>query len=361
MLAIIGSIAQDYVAVTPETIFDKIAPKPDQINDSPSFFAPTMYIKEGGTGANIAYAYQATAQAIGHLSHAVLFGACSATRKAKLDGLGHTAVDYSKVFVSDKHDAQAHIITDPTNAQITAFHPGAMDDSIRSHELMVGDFKLALVSPSSKDAMLDAIDRLHASGAKVFFDPGQALGLFSADDLEDLFMSDKVYALICNHNEILEILSKLGHTDTLILSERVPLVIVTKGADGIDFVWTTPEQDRILNIPATPVRDQDIVDPTGCGDAFRGAFMLTALNWMSQLKEDWLDWRTTDDERFVKCIANCAETGAAVARRCLMQDGPQGYLEKDVAGIRDELVEICTRHPIDVSEGHFNQPDATAK
>jgi adenosine kinase len=349
MLAIIGSIAQDYVAVTPDTIFNKIAPKPDQINDSPVFYAPSMYIKEGGTGANIAYAYNVAAQSIGHQHSAVLFGACSSARHRKMSALGHMAVDYSKVFLSDKLDAQCHIITDPTNAQITAFHPGAMEDSLRSHEKMFGDFRLALVSPSSKDAMLDAIDRLHASGTKVFFDPGQALSLFTADDLEDLFMSGKVYALICNHHEILSILETLNLKDSLELTPHIPLVIVTKGPDGIDFLWTADQHERIVHVPAAPIEASEIVDPTGCGDAFRGGFMLVARNWMHTLQEDWLNLRTTDEERFVKCLTACAEIGAAVARLCLKHDGPQGYFEKDVAGIRDELVQICVRHPIEVS------------
>lgn len=350
MLGIIGSIAKDFVAVTPQSIFQTIAPKPDQIVSSPRFYAPSVHIKEGGTGANIAYAFGEAVKLMSNdkVSRAALFGACAIARYNKIQDTAHErpSVDYGFVMHSTKEDAQAIILTDCENEQINTFHPGAMEDSIHSNAHIAGPFSYAIVSPSSKDAMLDGIDKFHAAGAKVFFDPGQASGLFDEADLCNILNSGKVFGLFCNQAEILNILDKLHLNDAYELADRVKLIIVTKGADGVEFLWNAPNnQQGHLHVPAATVQRSLLVDPTGAGDAFRGGFFATALVWDSKLN-NWWDWQEQGDERFVKCLVACAEQGAIMAKHCVMHDGPQGYVAKDPEVIREELWAAIEANPV---------------
>ncbi len=79
--------------------------------------------------------------------------------------------------------AQAFIITDLDDNQITAFHPGAMNSS---HENRVGDvagIALGIVAPDGRDGMRSHLEQFAQAGIPFVFDPGQGLPLFAGPEL----------------------------------------------------------------------------------------------------------------------------------------------------------------------------------
>jgi adenosine kinase len=168
--------------------------------------------------------------------------------------------------LDDAFTAQAFITTDLDDNQITAFHSGAMD---RAHEARLesveGDIEIAVVSPNGKQAMQDYARGLKARGIPTVVDPGQGLPLFEGDELVELLDGAAVY--IANDYEWSLTLQKTG-LDEDAIAQRVGAIVVTRGEQGS---WGR-EGDRRFEVP--PVRAAKVVDPTGCGDAYRAGLLL---------------------------------------------------------------------------------------
>jgi adenosine kinase len=159
------------------------------------------------------------------------------------------------------------IITDEDNNQITAFHPGAMQ---LAHNTVVpvdrGDITLGIIAPDGRDAMLSHAAQLAAAKIPFVFDPGQGLPMFNGDELRHFVaqatwvaVNDYEAAMLCERMETtLEALSR---------QPNLQGVIVTLGAEGCDL-WIHGERTHVPGVQADAV-----VDPTGCGDAFRGALL----------------------------------------------------------------------------------------
>jgi adenosine kinase len=172
--------------------------------------------------------------------------------------------------------AQCFITTDLDDNQIVAFHPGAM---LHSHDNALPEdeeVRIALVGPDGRDGMLAHVERLTARGIDVLFDPGQALPLFSGDEL--LQIIGRVRYLAVNDYEARLLASKTGRSIEE-MARGLSALVVTRGAEGS----VIHHAGRQLQIPAAPARA--VIDPTGCGDAFR-AGLLTGL-------ARGLDWETT--------------------------------------------------------------------
>ncbi len=173
--------------------------------------------------------------------------------------------------VAGTYTAQAFIITDLDDNQITAFHPGAMN---RSHDNRVGDVErvgLGIVAPDGKDGMRSHVEQFAAAKIPFVFDPGQGLPLFTGDELIE--MIDAATYLAVNDYEAKLLTERTGMSERE-LAARVDAMVVTLGAEGSRI----HAGGVMLHIPA--VRPEALVDPTGCGDAYRAGLLFgIAQRW----------------------------------------------------------------------------------
>jgi adenosine kinase len=198
--------------------------------------------------------------------------------------------------VSDTYTAQAMIMTDRDNNQITAFHPGAMMQAHITQIEKRSDIKLAIISPDGRDAMVQHAEQLKAADIPFVFDPGQGLPMFDGADLSR-FIDQATWVTVNDYEgKMLSDRTGLSHAD---ISRRVQGLIVTLGAEGCE-VWVDGEKTLV-----PPVKAAAVVDPTGCGDAWRGALLFG-------LEQGW-------------SLAKCAALGNQVGALKIAQRGPQNY------------------------------------
>lgn len=259
---ICGSVAFDTITVFEGHFKDHILP--DSIHSlSVSFFVPSMRKEYGGCAGNIAYNLKLLG---GHPMPVGTVGADAADYLGYMQQLG---IDTRLVKVlPDMYTPQCFITTDLDNNQIASFHPGAM---LRSAENDISGEKAAwaIVAPDSREGMFAHARRLKAAGIPFVFDLGQAMPLFSGDDL--LQMIDMADVLTANHYEASVIEQRTGRAITEI-SRSLRAVVVTHGADG-SVLHTDGAEHRI---PAAAV--DAVIDPTGCGDAHRAGLLYGLVN-----------------------------------------------------------------------------------
>jgi adenosine kinase len=214
----------------------------------------------GGCAGNIAY----TLAALG--GEAVVVAAVGNDGEAYLDRLQRLGIDTKQVLqVQDTYTAQAMIITDADNNQITAFHPGAMQQAHLIGLPERDDIRIAIIGPDGRDAMLRRARDLAAAKIPFIFDPGQGLPMFDGDALKE-FIGQATW-LAVNDYEGRMLCERTGETLDSLSRSHLKGVIVTLGADGCD-VWIQGQCQRVAGVSAT-----EVLDPTGCGDAFRGALL----------------------------------------------------------------------------------------
>jgi len=162
------------------------------------------------------------------------------------------------------YTAQAFITTDLDNNQITSFHPGAMDHSHRCKVPRDAGFTLGVVAPDGKQGMMEHAEQFYAAGIPFLFDPGQALPLFDGPELEALIEMASWVAVNDYESQLLQ-----GRTGLTLaeLAGRVEAMIVTWGAKG-SVIYADGQRIDVGAVPA----DQ-VVDPTGCGDAYRAGIV----------------------------------------------------------------------------------------
>jgi len=167
--------------------------------------------------------------------------------------------------VAEAFTAQAFIITDHDNNQITAFHPGAMQ---WAHETAVparADIHIAIIAPDGRSAMLDHARQLAAAGVPFIFDPGQGLPMFDGAELR-AFVDGATWVAV-NDYEAQMLAERTGRSIEAMSRSHLSGVVVTLGAQGCE-VWQQGEKTVVPGVAAT-----EVVDPTGCGDAFRSAML----------------------------------------------------------------------------------------
>ncbi len=258
---ICGSLAFDTITNFPGRFAQQILPEQVHILNV-SFLVPTLRREFGGCAGNIAYNLH---QLGGEAVVMATLGDDGAEYRARLSGWG---ADTSMVrTVSGSYTAQAMIITDQDNNQITAFHPGAMQFA---HETAVpthrSDLRVGIVAPDGREAMLLHAAQMREAGIDFIFDPGQGLPMFGRDELEGFV--DRARWVAVNDYEARMLCDRL-QTDLGQLSERRNLdgVIVTLGSEGSEL-WQDGVRTRVAAVTASA-----IMDPTGCGDAFRAALL----------------------------------------------------------------------------------------
>ena len=256
---ICGSLARDTIMVFPDRFSRHILPDQTRVL-SVSFQIGEMRQEWGGCAGNIAY----NLKAIG--GEPVVMATVGddddgayARRLVSLD----IAADGLRA-VPDTYTAQAFIITDLDDNQITAFHPGAMNRSELNRVDDVGDIALGIVAPDGKAGMQSHVTGFAAAGIPFVFDPGQGLPLFSGDEL--VAMIDAADYLAVNDYEAKLLSERTGLALTDIAS-RVEALVVTLGAEG-SRIYAGGEM-----IPVPAVRPSALVDPTGCGDAYRAGLL----------------------------------------------------------------------------------------
>ncbi|AHX15722.1 sugar kinase [Dyella jiangningensis] len=255
---ICGSLAYDTIMVFQDQFKNHILP--DQVHIlNVSFLVPRMRREFGGCAGNIAYNLKLLgADPLPVATVGQDFG----PYRAHMEKCG-IRLDYVREF-EDQFTPQCFITTDLDNNQITAFHPGAMLSAHTNHVRDIPTISFAIVAPDSRDAMLQHVDEFAARGVPFIFDPGQAMPLF--DGAEFRAMIEKSTYVIVNDYESQLLQQRTGWSAQDIAS-RVKAYIVTQGPRGshIHTDGTTHE------IPAA--RERQVVDPTGCGDAYRAGLI----------------------------------------------------------------------------------------
>ena len=267
---ICGSMAYDTIMVFHDRFRSHILP--DQLHIlNVSFLVPDMRREYGGCAGNIAWSlHQLGGSPLAMATVGEDFGPYA----ARMDALGLSRAHVTPVAGS--FTAQAFITTDLDDNQITAFHPGAMTQSHRNHVADATGVGLGIVSPDGRDGMLQHAREFREAGIPFVFDPGQGLPMFGGAELSEFI--DLADYVTVNDYEARLVQDKTGETVEA-LARRVRAFVVTRGASG-STVW---HEGRETHIP--PVTPEAVVDPTGCGDAYRGGILYGI--------SEGLDWATT--------------------------------------------------------------------
>jgi len=258
-ILICGSIAYDSIMVFQDQFKNHILP--DQIHNlNICFYVPEMKKNFGGTAGNIAYNLKLLqSNPLIMATHGDDFELYSNW----LDSLGISKKYMKKI--TGMFTAQAFITTDQDDNQITAFHPGAM---LQAHTNSIANVEdsidLAIIAPDGRDAMIQHAQQCYKANIPFIFDPGQGLPMFTAEELIT-FIEQASYIAV-NDYEAKLLQDKTGLTVEKITS-KVKAFIVTKGAHGSE-IYTDDEMIKIDAIKAS-----NLVDPTGCGDAFRSGLI----------------------------------------------------------------------------------------
>jgi adenosine kinase len=265
---------------------------PDQLHIlNVSFLVPALRRDFGGCAGNIAYSLKVLG---GTPVPMATLGTDAADYLQRLNTLG-ISTEYVRQ-VEGSYTAQAMIMTDRDNNQITAFHPGAMMQAHTTKIEKRSDIKLAIISPDGRDAMIQHAEQLKVADIPFVFDPGQGLPMFDGTDLMR-FIDQATWVTVNDYEgKMLSDRTGLSHAD---ISRRVQGLIVTLGAEGCE-VWIDGEKTLV-----PPVKPAAVVDPTGCGDAWRGALLFG-------LEQGW-------------SLVKCAALGNQVGALKIAQRGPQNY------------------------------------
>ncbi len=256
---ICGSLAFDTITNFPGRFSQQILP--DQLHIlNVAFLVPDLRREFGGCAGNIAYSLR---QLGGEPVIMAALGNDGADYLARIRGWG---VDHSLVTVmNDHYTAQAIIITDVDNNQITAFHPGAMQMAGTVPVPARSDVRLAIIAPDGRDAMWLHAEQLSSAGIPFIFDPGQGLPMFDGQELRAFV--DRASWVAVNDYEAKMLCDRTGHTLESLSRSHLKGVVVTLGSQGCE-VWEQGVRTHLEGEAAA-----EVVDPTGCGDAFRAALL----------------------------------------------------------------------------------------
>jgi len=291
MAAVIcGSLAFDTIMTFEGRFADQILP--DQLHIlNVSFLVPTLRRDFGGCAGNIAYSLNALG---GTALPMATLGSDGASYLERMRTLG---IDTEFVRqLDDTFTAQAMIMNDVDNNQITAFHPGAMQQAHITKVTAREDIKLGIVAPDGRDAMLQHAEQFAAAGIPFVFDPGQGLPMFDGEALRH-FVELASWVVVNDYEA--KMLSQRTGWSLAEISTHVRGLVVTLAGEGCE-VWVNGEREHVPGVMAT-----EVVEPTGCGDAWRGALLFG-------LEKGW-------------SLAQCAALGNKVGAIKIAQRGPQNY------------------------------------
>ena len=282
-----GSLAFDTIMVFPDHFSRHILPEQTHML-SVSFTVGEMRREWGGCAGNIAYNLKHIG---GEPVVMATVGDDGKDYRERLDAFG-VGIDAVRQ-VPGTYTAQAFIITDLGDNQITAFHPGAMTYSHQNRVSDVRDIGLGIVSPDGKEGMSSHAEQFANAGIPFLFDPGQGMPLFSGPEL--LAMIDQAQYVAVNDYEGRMLAERTG-VPLAGIAERVDALIVTLGGDGS----VIHAGGKTHAIPAA--KPAAVLDPTGCGDAYRAGVLYG-------LAQGW-DWPRTGGLASVLGSLKIASRGA---------------------------------------------------
>lgn len=287
---ICGSLAFDTIMLFEGRFRDQILPEQLHILNV-SFLVPSLQRDFGGCAGNIAYSVRQLGGVPLPMATLGIDASDYLERLKKLD----ISQEFVRV-VPETYTAQAMIMTDLDNNQINAFHPGAMSHAQLNKITARNDIKLGIISPDGSDAMLQHAEQFFGAGIPFIFDPGQQLPRFDGRELAR-FVEQASWIAVNDYEG--KMLGERTGWSIAQMSKKVRGLIVTLGGLGSE-VWIDGE--RVL---APAFKPSAIIDPTGCGDAYRGALLYG-------LEQGWDLYR-------------CAELGNRVGALKIAQRGPQNY------------------------------------
>jgi adenosine kinase len=267
---ICGSFAFDNIMVFQDQFKNHILPDKIHILNV-SFLVPQLRREFGGCAGNIAYNLKLLggepipmgAVGIDFAPYAQWMDTCGINRQ-------HVRV------VENTMTAQAFITTDLDDNQITAFHPGAMEQAHLNEVRDAAGVTLGIVAPDGRQSMIEHARQFVEAGIPFIFDPGQGLPMFNGDDLKQFIMQATYVTVNDYESELMQ--ERTGWTLAEI-AQHVQALVVTRGGEG-SILYRSHDT---LDIPAA--KPAQLRDPTGCGDAYRAGLLYGLLNR--------LDWAVT--------------------------------------------------------------------
>jgi len=264
---ICGSIAYDTIMVFRDRFQNHILPEQLHILNV-AFLVPDMRREFGGCAGNIAYTLNMVG---GEPLIMATVGEDYQPYAYRLEKL-HLSQEHVRQ-IAGTYTAQAFITTDLDDNQITAFHPGAMNHSHENHVRDAREVRLGIIAPDGREGMLQHAREFHDAGIPFVFDPGQGLPMFSGEELLAFVRMASYVAVNDYEGQLLQDRTGVKLEE---LAKRVRALVITLGARG-SLVLT---DGRRLEIPC--VKAKEMVDPTGCGDAYRAGLLYgiaAGLDW----------------------------------------------------------------------------------
>ena len=294
-ILVCGSLAFDTIMTFEGRFAEQILPSQLHILNV-SFLVPALRREYGGCAGNIAYGLRQLG------AHAVPLATLGNDGQEYLERLQALGVDTAHVSsATESYTAQAMIMTDRDNNQITAFHPGAMSMAHDNPVPARTDIAVAIISPDGRDAMLTHAKQLHAAGVPFVFDPGQGLPMFDGEELKQ-FIELATWITVNDYEG--KMLSDRTGWSFEDISSRVRGLIVTLAEHGCE-VWEGGQKTVVPGVKAT-----EVIDPTGCGDAFRAALL-------HGLEQGW-------------SLARCVDLGNRMGAAKIATRGGQNYTAPSV-------------------------------
>lgn len=269
-ILVTGSIAYDTIMVFPDRFRNHLLA--DQLHIlNVCFLTPEMRREYGGTAGNIGYNLR-------------LLGETPLVMATVGEDIDPYIARFQKLGISTEHlkripgqfTAQGFITTDLDNNQITNFHPGAMNYSHENHVVRGLGARIAIIGPDGKDGMIQHARECRDAGVSFLFDPGQGLPMFSGAELGE-FLSLADYVAVNDYEgKLLEEKTGRKLED---MARDVKALVYTQGSKG-STIFAGGQRHEIPCVEA-----ESVVDPTGCGDAYRAGLLYG-------ISHGW-DWPTT--------------------------------------------------------------------
>jgi adenosine kinase len=299
-----GSVAFDTIMVFDGRFEDHILPDRAHVLNI-SFLTPRLKREYGGCAANIAYNLR------GLGGEPVILAAVGHDAAEYVERLRAMGIDTSAIRVEESHyTAQAFITTDLADNQINAFHPGAMSVAHRVSVASALPACWGIVGPNGKQAMMEHARGLADAGVPFVFDPGQGMPMFDGAELREFV--EAATAVVVNDYEAAMLVERTGMSEEDI-ARKVDALIVTRGGEG-SVLYHAGDRAPVEAAPVSAA-----VDPTGCGDAYRGGLLYGLANgW------DWL---------------RCARLGSLMGAIKIECQGPQNHtIDRETVAQRYERV-----------------------
>jgi len=268
-ILICGSMAYDTIMVFPDKFKHHILPEKIHMLNV-AFLVPELRREFGGTAGNIAYNLRLLND------DPVIMATVGDDFVPYQTWLEQHGIGNKHITQIPGHfTAQAYITTDMDDNQITAFHPGAMNQSHLNLVTQADNIGLAIIAPDGRAGMFQHARECYDAGIPFLFDPGQGLPMFDGEELLSFIeMADYVAV---NDYEAQMMMEKTAMSLEQIAA-MVKALIITKGAQG-SVIYAESKQ---FEIPA--VKPDEVIDPTGCGDAYRAGLlfgMIRGWDWVT--------------------------------------------------------------------------------